>query len=201
MKPAPRKARVDERHDAGDRDHGQDGRYCKSGTRRGCTSARSTTSTTATEDSVTSGSCGICTTAPRGLKKFVTTATWAYTTGTWRSLNNSTANRVEVFPRSERGTGRPDADALRDKLLGWLGVLRDRGSTRPLRRRARGRSWAAAGRWRTTRTTWPVPGFGPRLSLLPSAGIRRDQRHVRQRITGSVRPLRHHARVSHANRL
>jgi len=33
---------------------------------------------------------------PRKLKVFETTDSWAYTTATWRSFNNSTANRVEV---------------------------------------------------------------------------------------------------------
>lgn len=77
----------------------QDGVLCKTGalTRR-YLGTFYTTSTTQTEDSAANRNLyNFYNQAPRKLKKYDTTATWSYATATWRSMHNSTANRVNVM--------------------------------------------------------------------------------------------------------
>lgn len=77
----------------------QDGRYCKSGAKdRLYLGTFYTTATTTTEDSDTKRFLwNQYNQVDRRLRKYETTATWTYGSATtWRSANNSTANRVEI---------------------------------------------------------------------------------------------------------
>jgi len=77
----------------------QDGRYCKSGDKtRLLLGSFYTTSTTTTEDSKTSRYlCNVYNTIERLLQVTDATPNWNYNVLTWRSSNNSTANRVRVL--------------------------------------------------------------------------------------------------------
>jgi len=78
----------------------QDGRYCKSGDKtRLYLGSFCATSTSATEDSISKRFVwNMYNRVPRPLFKAETgTANWSYTTASWRSANNSTANRVEII--------------------------------------------------------------------------------------------------------
>lgn len=77
----------------------QDGVYCKTGalTRR-YLGTFYTTSTTATEDSATKRFVwNYYNRVPRTLFKTEATASWTYTTATWRQANAAAANKVEVI--------------------------------------------------------------------------------------------------------
>lgn len=78
----------------------QDGRYCKSGDKtRLYLGTIFTTSTTATEDSITKRFVwNMYNRVPRPMFKAETGASnWSYTTASWRSANNNTAIRLEII--------------------------------------------------------------------------------------------------------
>ena len=77
----------------------QDGRYCKSGDKtRLYLGTFYTTATTTTEDSDTKRFVwNMYNRTPRRLRLGEATGNWSYTTATWRSANNSTANRLQVI--------------------------------------------------------------------------------------------------------
>lgn len=90
----------------------QDGVYVKStngtaidATRRYLGSFRTTAVSGQTEDSVLKRYLwNYYNRVERTLQRYESTATWAYTTATWRQMNNSTANQVEIVVGSQEET-------------------------------------------------------------------------------------------------